>query len=348
MYIRHTKMRIYIYVANFDIAHLDHLHVEKIDNTSSPSHKGIQMITKSTSSLVLLLPTCIATVAPLQAHAVQKGTLDKIAASRTITLGVRDSSPPFSYLDDKQSYIGYSIDLCMKVVSAVQKQLGASSLSVKMQPVTSSTRIPLLANGTIDLECGSTTNNEDRQKQVSFAPTTFVTSNRLLSKKTANIKTLADLKGKTLVATAGTTNIKQVTQLNADKSLGINILASKDIGEGFLMVETGRAVAYSLDDVVLAALAANSKSPDDYRISAEAMSFEPYGIVLRKDDPEFKKAVDAAITAVFRSGEINRIYAKWFQAAIPPKGINMNWPMTPQLQKAIAHPTDSADPEVYK
>lgn len=311
------------------------------------------MITKSASSLALsftvaCITVCISSLAALPAQAAPKGTLDKIAASKTITLGVRDSSPPFSYLDDQQAYIGYSIDLCMKVVAAVQKQVGAAKLDVKIQPVTSSTRIPLLANGTIDLECGSTTNNQERQKQVSFAPTTFVTSNRLLSKKTAGIKTLADLRGKTLVAAAGTTDFKQVTQLNAEKSLGINIIQAKDISEGFLMVETGRAVAYSLDDVVLTALAASSKAPGDYTISSDAMSFEPYAIVMRKDDPEFKKVVDDAIIAVFRSGEINRIYAKWFQAAIPPKGINMNWPMTPQLQKAIAHPTDSADPDVYK
>ncbi|MBI1771622.1 MAG: transporter substrate-binding domain-containing protein, partial [Burkholderiales bacterium] len=177
------------------------------------------------------------------AQAQETGTLKKIKDTGTITLGVRDSSNPFSYLDDKQSYQGYSIDLCLKIVTAVQKQLGLTSLNVKMNPVTSATRIPLMANGTIDLECGSTTNNVERQKQVAFAPTTFVTANRILSKKSSGIKTLADLKGKAVVSTSGTSNLKQLTQLNADQNLGINILPAKDHAEAFLMVETGRAVA---------------------------------------------------------------------------------------------------------
>ncbi|MES2104124.1 MAG: amino acid ABC transporter substrate-binding protein, partial [Pseudomonadota bacterium] len=158
------------------------------------------------------------------AQAQETGTLKKIKDTGTITLGVRDSSIPFSYLDDKQSYQGYSIDLCLKIVTAVQKQLGLSSLKVVMNPVTSATRIPLMANGTVDLECGSTTNNVERQKQVSFAPTTFVTANRILAKKSSNIKTLADLKGKTVVSTSGTSNLKQLTTLNADQNLGINIM----------------------------------------------------------------------------------------------------------------------------
>jgi glutamate/aspartate transport system substrate-binding protein len=282
------------------------------------------------------------------AHAQESPTLKKIKDSGTITLGVRDSSIPFSYLDDKQSYQGYSIDLCMKVVTAVQKNLGLTSLNVKMQPVTSATRIPLMANGTIDLECGSTTNNLERQKQVAFAPTTFITANRLLAKKSSNIKSLDDMKGKTLVSTSGTSNIKQLTQLNAEKNLGMNIVAAKDHAESFLMVETGRAVAFGMDDILLASLAASSKNPSEYSITPEALSVEPYGIMLRREDPGFKKVVDDAIVNVFKSGEINRIYAKWFQSPIPPKGINLNWPMSEQLKKAIAHPTDSGDPVAYK
>ncbi|MFZ4527179.1 MAG: transporter substrate-binding domain-containing protein [Undibacterium curvum] len=281
------------------------------------------------------------------AQAEETGTLKKIKDTATITLGVRDSSIPFSYLDDKQSYQGYSIDLCMKIVSSVQKQLGLPELKVKMNPVTSATRIPLMANGTIDLECGSTTNNVERQKQVSFAPTTFVTANRILSKKTAGIKTLADLKGKAVVSTSGTANLKQLTTLNADQNLGINILPAKDHAEAFLMVETGRAVAWVMDDILLISQAANSKSPGDYEISKEALSVEPYGIMLRKDDAAFKKAVDTAISNVLTSGDINRIYHKWFLQPIPPKGISLNLPMSDQLKAVVAKPTDSGEPSAY-
>jgi glutamate/aspartate transport system substrate-binding protein len=282
------------------------------------------------------------------AQAQESPTLKKIKDSGTITLGVRDSSIPFSYLDDKQSYQGYSIDLCMKAVTALQKHLGLTQLNVKMNPVTSATRIPLMANGTIDLECGSTTNNVERQKQVAFAPTTFVSGNRLLAKKASNINSLNDLKGKTLVSTAGTTSMRQVTALNTEKNLGMNILSAKDHAEAFLMVETGRAVAFLMDDILLASLAATSKSPADYTITKEALQLEPYGIMMRRDDPGFKKVVDDAITGVFKSGEINRIYTKWFQSPIPPKGVNLNWPMSDQLKKIIAKPTDSGEPSAYQ
>ncbi|MFZ6876420.1 amino acid ABC transporter substrate-binding protein [Undibacterium sp. Di27W] len=281
------------------------------------------------------------------AQAQDTGTLKKIKETGTITLGVRDSSNPFSYLDDKQSYQGYSIDLCLKIVTAVQKQLGLSSLNVKMNPVTSATRIPLMANGTIDLECGSTTNNVERQKQVAFAPTTFVTANRILSKKSSGIKTLVDLKGKNVVSTSGTSNLKQLTQLNADQNLGINILPAKDHAEAFLMVETGRAVAWVMDDILLASQVSNSKNPAEYEISKEALSVEPYGIMLRKDDPAFKKVVDTAIGNVLTSGDVNRIYHKWFMQPIPPKGIALNWPMSDQLKVVAAKPTDSGEPSAY-
>ena len=282
------------------------------------------------------------------AHAEElTGTMKKIKDTKSITLGVRDSSIPFSYLDDKQSYQGYSIDLCLKVVTAIQKQLGLTALDVKMNPVTSATRIPLMANGTVDLECGSTTNNLERQKQVAFAPTTFVTANRLLSKKSSNINTLADMKGKPLVSTSGTSNLKQLTTLNGEQNLGMNIMTAKDHAEAFLMVETGRATAFGMDDILLASLAASSKSPADYTISSEALSIEPYAIMMRREDPQFKKAVDTAIENVFKSGDINRIYAKWFQSPIPPKGVNLNIPMSAQLKAVISKPTDSGDPASY-
>lgn len=275
------------------------------------------------------------------------GTLKKIKDSGQIVLGVRDSSIPFSYLDDKQSYQGYSIDLCMKVVSALQKQLGLSTLNVRMNPVTSATRIPLMANGTIDLECGSTTNNIERQKQVGFAPTTFVTATRLLSKKSSNINNLDDLKGKTIVSTSGTSNIKLMNQLNGERNMGMNILTAKDHAEAFLMVETGRAVAFAMDDILLASLAASSRSPADYTITKDALSVEPYSLMLRRDDPAFKKAVDAAIVNTFKSGEINRLYTKWFESPIPPKNVNLNIPMSAELKAVVAKPTDSGDPADY-
>jgi glutamate/aspartate transport system substrate-binding protein len=280
--------------------------------------------------------------------AAQEGTLKKIKDSGTITIGHRDASIPFSYYDDKQQPVGYSMDICARVVDAIKAELKVPKIDVKYQLVTSANRIPLLANGTIDLECGSTTNNLERQKQVWFAVTTFVTANRLVAKKASNIQKLDDMKGKTIVSTAGTTNIKQITELNAQRNLGMNIISANGHSEAFLMVETGRAVAFAMDDILLAGLVANSKSPGDFAIAPEALSVEPYGMMVRKDDPAFKKVVDGAITALFRSGEIERIYNRWFMAPIPPKGILMNVPMSAQLKKVIAGPTSSGDPKDYQ
>ena len=275
------------------------------------------------------------------------GRLKKIKESGTLTLGVRDSSIPFSYLDDKQSYQGYSIDLCLKAATAIQKKLGLTSLNIKMVPVTSATRIPLIANGTTDISCDSATNNQERWNQVAFSVTEFVTANKFLSKKSANLKTLDDLKGKTVVSTSGTSNLKQITALNAERNLGMNILAAKDHAEAFLMVETGRAAAFVMDDILLSSLAANSKAPADYQVSSEALSVEPYGLILPKGDNDFKKVVDDALTVVYKGDDIKKIYAKWFQSPIPPKGVNLNVPMSPQLQAVLAKPTDSYDPAAY-
>ena len=280
--------------------------------------------------------------------AAQEGTLKKIKDTNTITLGHRDASIPFSYFDDKQQAVGYAMDLCGKIVDAVKAELKMPNLQVKLNPVTSATRIPLMANGTVDLECGSTTNNLERQKQVAFTITHFVTANRFVSKKAANLKSLDDLKGKTIVSTSGTTNIKQITELNGQKNLGMTILPAKDHAESFLMVETGRAVAFFMDDILLYSLVANSKNPSEYVISADALSVEPYGIMLRKDDPSFKKVVDDAMTKVYKSGEINTIYAKWFLQPVPPKGINLNVPMSEVFKHVVAKPTDSGDPNDYK
>ena len=274
-------------------------------------------------------------------------TLDKIKKDGAITIGHRDASIPFSYFDDKQQPVGYSMDICMKIADAVKAELKLPNLKVNLNPVTSATRIPLMANGTIDLECGSTTNNIERQKQVAFAPTTFVTANRLAAKKASNITKLDDMKGKALVSTSGTTNIKQVTELNGSKGLGMNIMAAKDHAEAFLMIETGRAVAFAMDDILLYSLIASSKAPADYMVTSEALSVEPYGIMMRKDDPTLKKVVDTAVMNLMKSGELDKIYAKWFTSPIPPKGINLNLPMTAALKKVVAAPTDSGDPAKY-
>ena len=277
------------------------------------------------------------------------GTLKKIKETGVINIGYRDSSIPFSYLDDNQKPIGFAIDICLKVVEAVKKELKLDKLDVEFNPVTSSGRIPLLANGTIDLECGSTTNNPDRLKQVAFTNTHFLTATRFISKKSSHLNSIDDLKGKTVASTSGTTNIRQLTETNAARNLGINIVPAKEHAESFLMVETDRAVAAVLDDILLASFAAGSKDPGAYVISTDAFSKpEPYGIMLRKDDPAFKKVVDEATAALYQSAEGKRLYEKWFLERIPPKGLNLNVPMGAELKKAFAKPTDSPDPDFYK
>jgi glutamate/aspartate transport system substrate-binding protein len=277
------------------------------------------------------------------------GTLKKIRETGVIALGFRDSSIPFSYLDDNQKPIGFAIDICYRIVDAVKKELKLDKLDVEFNSVTSSTRIPLLANGTIDLECGATTNNAERQKQVSFTNTHFLTATRFVSKKSSNINSIDDLKGKPVVATSGTTNIKQLTEANAARSLGVNIIAAKDHAEAFLMVQTDRAVAFVMDDILLASYVAGSKDPDVYVISEEAFSKpEPCGIMLRRDDPAFKKVVDGATAALYRSPDGPKLYDKWFMQKIPPKGLNVNAPMGAELKHEFAVPSDSPDPDSYK
>ena len=278
----------------------------------------------------------------------QEGTLDKIKKTGAITVGHRDASIPFSYYDDKQQPVGYAMDICAAIVDAVKKNLNMPNLKVNYQLVTSANRIPLMANGTIDLECGSTTNNLERQQQVGFTNTYFIPANRWVSKKSSNLHTLNDLKGKTIVSTAGTSNLKLITQINADKNLGMNIISANGHPEAFQMVETGRAVAFVMDDILLYSLAAQSRNPSEFEISKEYLSLEPYGAMLRKDDAAFQKVADDATADLYKSGRINAIYDKWFLKPIPPKGITLNVPMSEQLKKAFANPTHSGDPNVYK
>jgi len=268
------------------------------------------------------------------------GTLKKIKDSGTITLGIRESSIPFSYLDDSQKPIGYSIDLCNKVVDSVKKKLKMPSLKVQMNPVTSQTRIPLMTNGTIDMECGSTTNSVERQKQVAFSVAHFVTSVRMAVKANSGIKSLSDLNGKSVVTTSGTTSDRYIKQTEQGKKIDVKNLYGKDHAESFLMLESGRAVAFVMDDVLLAGLIARSKTPKAFAIVGPALSVEPYGIMMRKDDPQFKKVVDDTLSGLMKSGEINKIYSKWFTAATPPKGVNLNLPISPKLRDAFKNPTD--------
>ena len=276
------------------------------------------------------------------------GTLKKVKDTGAITIGYRDSSVPFSYLDGDQKPTGYAYEICRKVADAVKEHLKLDKLEVKLNPVTSATRIPLIANGTIDLECGSTTNNLDRQKQASFTNTHFLTATRYVAKKDKGLDKIDDLKGRPVVSTSGTTNIKQINEANSSRSMGMTILPAKDHAEAFLMVETGRADAFVMDDVLLASLAASSKDPGAYKISTEALSKpEPYGIMLRKDDAPFKAVVDAATAKLYESPEGKALYDKWFTKPIPPRGINLALPLSEPMQKAFTKPSDSPDPAAY-
>jgi glutamate/aspartate transport system substrate-binding protein len=276
------------------------------------------------------------------------GTLKKVKESGSIAVGYRETSMPFSYLDDSQKPVGFALDICNKIVDEVKAVLKLDTLAVKLIPVTSATRIPSIANGTIDLECASTTNNLEREKQVAFTHSYFLTANRFVAKTSSGLKTIDDLKGKVVASTSGTTNIKQLNEANNARHLGMTILTSKDTAEGFLLVETDRADAYVMDDILLASLVASSKAPSAYVISSDEFSTpEPYGIMLRRDDPAFKAVVDQATAKLFTSPEIATIYAKWFQSPIPPKGLNLNFPMPETLQKAFAHPSDSGDASTY-
>jgi glutamate/aspartate transport system substrate-binding protein len=262
------------------------------------------------------------------------GTLKKIKDSGTITIGHRETSIPFSYLDDKQQPIGYSMDICAAVVEEVKKELGLAQLAVKYNPVTPQTRIPLMSNGTIDLECGSTTNTLTRQKQVGFAPVTFITGTKLLVKKSSKIKSYKDLRNKTVVVTQGTTNERIIKALSDKDNLNIKFLNAKDHGESFLTVESGRAVAFSMDDILLYGLIAKAKSPKDYEVVGDYLSYDPYGMMYRKGDEDFGVVIRRAIGRLMASGDINKIYNKWFLEKLP-SGEVMGVPMSPLLKAAI-------------
>lgn len=270
-----------------------------------------------------------------------KPTLEKVADSGTMRVAYRESSVPFSYLDGTRP-TGFGYEICERIVDAVKTRTKKPDLKVEYQPVTSQNRIPLMMNGTIDIECGSTTNNTARQEQVAFAVNYFYTGTRLLTKKGSGIKSFADLNGKTVSTTTGTTNFQVLRKYITDNKADINVLAAKDHADGALMVESGRAVAFAMDDILLYGLAANAKNPAEWEVVGEALQVEPYAIMLRKNDPEFKKLVDDTLVGLMKNGEFDKLYTKWFQSPIPPRGANLNVPMSDDLKANMKNPSDKA------
>ena len=288
------------------------------------------------------LSALLVCAAPSSVFAQGSGTLEKIKSSRVIAIGHRESSIPFSYYDDKQQVVGYSQDVALRIVEAIKDELKLPSLQVKLVPVTSQNRIPLVQNGTVDFECGSTTNNLERQKQVAFSDTIFIVRTRLLTRKDSGIKDFPDLAGKNAVVTAGTTSERLLRKLNEEKKLGIKITSAKDHGESFLILESSRAVAFMLDDVLLSGEVAKARKPSDWVVTGTPQSREAYGCSMRKDDKAFKAIVDRTIASLETSGAIVRIYEKWFLKPIPPKGLNLNFPLSEEMKELFKHPNDKA------
>jgi len=269
-----------------------------------------------------------------------EGTLKKVKDTGVFTIGYRESSLPLSYLDDKLMPVGFSIQLCKHVVDAVKAKLGAPNLNIKYNPVTSATRIPLVANGTVDIECGSTANMTVRQQQVGFSYTFFVPQFKWIVRTDSNIKSADDLRGKTVAVTAGTNTAAFVNKMNSEGNLGMTITPGKDHAESFLLVETGRASAWMEDDVLLAGFRSNAKSPADFKLLDKSYPSDPYALMIRKDDPQFKALVDAELVQLMRSGEFEKLYTEWFERPIPPKGVNMDLPMSDALKHDIKEPND--------
>lgn len=292
----------------------------------------------------LALSVLLASVAASSfAHAEElTGTLKKIKDNGVIVVGHRESSVPFSYYNNEQKVVGYSQDYSNAIVDAVKKKLDLPNLQVKMMPITSQNRIPLLQNGTFDFECGSTTNNLERQQQAAFSDTIFVIGTRLLVKKGSDIKDFADLKGKTVVVTSGTTSEVLLNKLNEEKKLDLRIISAKDHGDSFRTLETGRAVAFMMDDALLAGERAKAKKPDNWDIVGTPQSKEAYGCMMRKDDAEFKKLVDDTIVKAQTSGEATKWFETWFKKPIPPKNLNMNFELSDDMKALFKVPNDKA------
>lgn len=289
-----------------------------------------------------LVALAIVSLFPAVHAAELSGSLKKIKDSGTIVLGHRDSSIPFSYLANDSKPVGYSVEIAQAVADEVKKELKMPGLKVKYNLVTSQTRIPLVQNSTVDIECGSTTNNLERQQQVAFSLGIFQIGTRLLTKKTSGINDFPDLTGKNVVTTAGTTSERLLKKMNEEKKMKMRIISAKDHGESFLMLESGRAVAFMMDDALLAGEMAKAKKPADWAIVGQPQSSEIYGCMLRKGDPAFKAVVDRAIAGLYKSGKIHSIYGRWFQQSIPPKGLNMGFPMSNELKRLVTRPTDKS------
>ncbi len=295
------------------------------------------------NALLVVFSFCLVSVGSnVRAADELTGTLKKIKDAGSISVGHRESSIPFSYYDDKNQVVGYSEDLVMMVVDAVKQKLNLPNLQVKMTPVTSQNRIPLIQNGTVDIESGSTTNNLERQQQAAFSNTMFIVGTRLLVRKDSGIQDFPDLKGKNVVVTAGTTSERLIRELNQKQDMKMNIISAKDHGESFLTLQSGRAVAFMLDDALLAGERAKAKRPDDWVIVGTPQSKEAYGMMMRKGDDVFKALVDDTIAKAETSGEATKLYQKWFLSPIPPKGLNLNLPLSDDMKALFNSPNDKA------
>ena len=269
-------------------------------------------------------------------------TLKKIKDSGSFVIGYRQSSVPFSFYDERQNVIGYSQDICLRITDVLKQELRMPHLQVRYVPVTPQNRIPLVENGTVDLECGSSSNTIERQKQVAFSVTTFIVTTRLLTKKGSGIRDFPDLAGKTAVTTSGTTSERLLHNLNSERKLGMTIIEGKDHRDSFLALEAGRAVAFMMDDVLLYGERSKANNPDAWIVVGMPQTYEAYGMMMRKDDPQFKKLVDGAITKLETSGEADKLYRKWFLSPIPPRGTNLNFVMSSAMLELFRHPTDRA------
>ncbi len=270
------------------------------------------------------------------------GTLKKIKDTGVISMGIRESSIPFSYYDENQHTVGYSQDIALRIVDAIKKAVGRSDLQLRMMPITSQNRIPLVQNGTIDFECGSTANTMARQKQVAFSDSIFIYGIRMVTKANSGIRDYPDLAGKTVVSTAGTTDELMLRKMNAEKKLGMTVVSAQDHVQAFQSVADGRAAAFVMDDPILYGERAKAKNPNEFVVVGTPPGLETYGCMLRKDDPEFKKVMDDTIAQMQRSGEAEKLYDKWFNSPIPPKGINLKYPLSNEMRALFQNPNDKA------
>ncbi|CAJ0741669.1 Glutamate/aspartate import solute-binding protein [Ralstonia edaphis] len=295
-----------------------------------------------TTRCIRIIPLALTSLLAIGAQAqALDGTLKKIQDSNTILIGVRESSIPFSYRDSKNEIVGFSADLCSRVIDAIKKKTGKPNLDIKQIPVTSQNRTSLVQNGSVDLECGVTTHLKSREQQTAFSTTFFIAGTRLLTNVKSGVKDFPDLAGKSVITNAGTTSERILRKMNDEKKMNMNVISGKDYGESFLTLQSGRVAAFMMDDVLLAGARTLAQKPDDWVVTGTPQSFEAYGFMLRKDDPQFKKLVDDTMTGVMKSGEIKTLYAKWFEKPVPPKNLNFNFPMNDQLKALYANPNDT-------